>query len=74
MVTLIQWSSLPNSVSKFTPKKFYEIDPRLKRFAKRTDTSVFCLFVLIVIDKEKMFHNIVTVVVKLFCFVTDKKQ
>jgi len=27
MVTLIQWSSLQKSVSKFTPKKFYDIDP-----------------------------------------------
>ncbi len=44
MVTLIQWSSFPNSVTKFTPKKFYAIDPRLKRFAKRTVTSAFiCL-------------------------------
>jgi hypothetical protein len=25
MVTLIQWSSLQKSVTKFTPKKFYEI-------------------------------------------------
>ncbi len=24
----IKWSSLHKSVSKFTPKKFYEIDPR----------------------------------------------
>jgi hypothetical protein len=27
MVTLMQWSSFQKSVSKFTPKKFYEIDP-----------------------------------------------
>ena len=24
----MKWSSLQKSVSKFTPKKFYEIDPR----------------------------------------------
>ncbi len=29
MVTLTKWSSLQKSVSKFTPKKFYEIDPML---------------------------------------------
>ncbi len=28
MVTLIQWSSLQKSVSKFTPKKYHEIDSR----------------------------------------------
>ncbi len=27
MVTLLKWSSLQKGVSKFTPKKFYEIDP-----------------------------------------------
>jgi hypothetical protein len=27
MVTLMQWSSFQKSVIKFTPKKFYEIDP-----------------------------------------------
>ncbi len=28
MVTLIKWSSLQKGKSKFTPKKFYEVDPR----------------------------------------------
>ncbi len=28
MIALIKWSNLPKSVSKFTPKKFYEIGPR----------------------------------------------
>jgi hypothetical protein len=27
MVTIMQWSSLQKSVIKFTPKKFYEVDP-----------------------------------------------
>jgi hypothetical protein len=27
MVTLIKWSSFQKSVSKFTPKKFYQIYP-----------------------------------------------
>jgi len=30
MVTLMKWSSLQKSVSKFRPKKFYEIDPWLQ--------------------------------------------
>ncbi len=29
MNALIKWSSLQKSVIKFTPKKFYEIDPRI---------------------------------------------
>ncbi len=28
----IKWSSLHKSVSKFTPKKFYEIDPCVASF------------------------------------------
>jgi hypothetical protein len=27
MFTLMQWSSIQNSVSKFMPKKLFEIDP-----------------------------------------------
>jgi hypothetical protein len=30
MVTLMQWSSLPKSLSKFMPKKFYETNPRVR--------------------------------------------
>ena len=30
MIVLIKWSSLQKSESKFTPKKFYEIDPRVQ--------------------------------------------
>jgi hypothetical protein len=39
MVTLIQWSSFQKSVSKFTPKKFYEIDPWTCQFL--TTSKVF---------------------------------
>jgi hypothetical protein len=40
MLTLMQWSSLQKSVSKFTPKKFYEIDPWTRTFYLAMDGPV----------------------------------
>jgi hypothetical protein len=30
--TLMQWSSLPKSITTFTPKKFYRIDSRCEKY------------------------------------------
>jgi hypothetical protein len=40
MATLIEWSSLQNSVSICTPKKFYEIDLRLDKHSSLLQTLV----------------------------------
>jgi len=42
MLALIKTAELKNSVGKFTPKKFYEIDPRLKTLAREKDSSFVC--------------------------------
>jgi hypothetical protein len=34
LLMLVKWSSLHKSVSKFTQKKFYEVDPRCKQCKK----------------------------------------
>ncbi len=51
MVILLKWSSLLSSVSKFMPKKFYEIDPKDKQSS---------LFGQLVSYEEEKFYTIGT--------------
>ncbi len=62
MVAFMQWSSLQKSVSKFTPKRFYEIDPlACSSYNLHIMHKILSRIILIFIDDaspSKLFLNL----------------